>query len=596
MSTALKLLPVAALLTLPDTAIRLALALADAADAEGRVTLAPPGAGESVAGLSRPTFYRAGVSLISTGLASKVGNDWTLSWLAGSAAETVESAAETVAVGTDRIAALEAEVASLSRRVNSISGIWAPEMATKVETLAFDVDRALKRAGSALSKAEEHDEELSILLRAHLDRDLKAETPPTKPATPTPPAPLPAVAATLPIPFPVEAEPQPKPLPKLDISAAVVAWESTKIRLINRDEGKAFTGHAILLQRDEVTKACAHVWAANRAIQVEIGGFTGAYDGLTYEQKQVVNDYLTDECAAAIVRCASAWTAPIKKIKPLAPVGIWERADGTLELSFPFGSEDFRSKIKGMGMRWASEAKQWVGRPSRELLVKTLDREFGHHGQPGVDFVNVRYTLDSRDVSDSSLVLFGAMVLERRGKTMPVIFNAAVSLVDGEFSRTGGSVKNPSISERGGQTILIRGVPRAEAEAYAASASYASNNIQIEEIAESPVSLARAQLGVRLGYQVPLAGSDHLVPGALLLTPEREIGDQIHWVLERKDSGDKAVLLTVRVNLPADSMRIALLAVETGDLAELRRYLSRKAVACPTRAEVDAMVAAIAER
>lgn len=94
MST-LKLIPVAALLTLPDTAIRLALALADAADAEGRVTLAPPGAKESVAGLSRPTFYRAGVALISTGLATKTGNDWTLSWLAGGAAETVASAAET---------------------------------------------------------------------------------------------------------------------------------------------------------------------------------------------------------------------------------------------------------------------------------------------------------------------------------------------------------------------------------------------------------------------------------------------------------------------------------------------------------------------
>jgi hypothetical protein len=267
-----------------------------------------------------------------------------------------------------------------------------------------------------------------------------------------------------------------------------------------------------------------------------------------------------------------------------------------LEVSFPYGSEDFRAKIKGMGMTWMGEAKIWVGRPSRELLVKALDREFGHHGQPGIDWVNVRYTLDNSDASNPSLVLFGAMVLERKQKTRGVMINSSVSLMDGEFSRTGGSMKNPSISERGGQTILIRGVPRAEAEAYAASASYASNNIQIEEIAESPVSLARAQLGVRLGHLVPLTGSDHLVPGAILLTPEREIGDQIHWVLERKEANGKASLLTVRVNLPADSMRIALLAVETGDLAELRRYLSRKEVVCPTRAEVDAMVAAIAER
>jgi hypothetical protein len=140
-------------------------------------------------------------------------------------------------------------------------------------------------------------------------------------------------------------------------------------------------------------------------------------------------------------------------------------ADGRTALATPYHA-GLVARARDLGGRWDRTRSVWTFDARDEGRVRDLAREFfGTDGsEPAGDVVTVRIRAADHECdrwNDGPFAEFaGRRVAERPSRDARVRLAANVVLVDGEFDRSSGSMKNPGLG--GGTAVLeIRDLPRA---------------------------------------------------------------------------------------------------------------------------------------
>lgn len=132
---------------------------------------------------------------------------------------------------------------------------------------------------------------------------------------------------------------------------------------------------------------------------------------------------------------------------------------------------DFPKKARSLGGDWSRPDETWTFDVRDEKRVRKLLKEtYGYDGSETkeTDLVTVRYTVTQDD--ENPLWIAGREVANRFGRDSQVSLGENVIVIDGEFSSSAGSRRNPrlidSYDARAGVkvTLEIRDLPRSLAE------------------------------------------------------------------------------------------------------------------------------------
>jgi len=121
-------------------------------------------------------------------------------------------------------------------------------------------------------------------------------------------------------------------------------------------------------------------------------------------------------------------------------------------VSSPYNSS-FLSKAKALRGKWNSVEKTWIFPTDLLKEVQDLLRSIYGFGEETVD---VEIRLKGR-IGQASLR--GRNLLSRKYRDGRVLIGDGVSVLDGEFSDSGGSCRYPAVGEFDG-TLLVRDVPK----------------------------------------------------------------------------------------------------------------------------------------
>jgi len=141
------------------------------------------------------------------------------------------------------------------------------------------------------------------------------------------------------------------------------------------------------------------------------------------------------------------------------PATISELED-SITVSSPYNPA-FINGAKNLGGRWDPEDEVWVFTPPTKARAVDLVR-----ATYGLGPKTVRATVDAYEqwrndlIGDNSCLFFGGRtVLRRPTRDSRIILAEGVSIASGEFSKSGGSVRHPSLELGRGVMIEVCGVP-----------------------------------------------------------------------------------------------------------------------------------------
>lgn len=134
--------------------------------------------------------------------------------------------------------------------------------------------------------------------------------------------------------------------------------------------------------------------------------------------------------------------------------------DSHAYLTAPF-SRDANAEYKNLGGRWDRDRRQWkFDARDTEKIRAACRAVFGYDDQAR-EVVDVRVTLrDARYGGDpDEIVMFGRSIARRPGRDAEVRLGRGVTLVEGYFQGSGGSMRRPEIGDVSGVVIDVRDVP-----------------------------------------------------------------------------------------------------------------------------------------
>lgn len=113
---------------------------------------------------------------------------------------------------------------------------------------------------------------------------------------------------------------------------------------------------------------------------------------------------------------------------------------------------DLPSKFRALGGKWHPNAGVWTFDVRDEARVRAVvESIFGPLESSG-RLVTLRWTIDGRH---NPARLAGRIIAERRGRDARVQLGAGVVVIEGEFPRSGGSVKHPGLGLGSGQVVVV---------------------------------------------------------------------------------------------------------------------------------------------
>lgn len=142
------------------------------------------------------------------------------------------------------------------------------------------------------------------------------------------------------------------------------------------------------------------------------------------------------------------------KEKNMCKINLNVEDKGIISVESPF-NRNFISEAKKLGARWNASNKTWDFPSDLEMEIKSLLMNIYGYGEETVDVViNINSVID-----DQILSIKGRDIVTRRQRDWDVTLNKGVSILEGEFSDSGGSRANPRICDFEGK-LLVRDVPK----------------------------------------------------------------------------------------------------------------------------------------
>lgn len=130
-----------------------------------------------------------------------------------------------------------------------------------------------------------------------------------------------------------------------------------------------------------------------------------------------------------------------------------------VKLESPF-HPDMSREARAIGGDWNGGAKAWYFDVRDEQRVRNLAiKLFGTDGSAPIDLVDVRVTLSGRGSQEEWR--FGRLLAKRWSRDAPVSLGDGVVVIEGQFSKSGGSRNYPRVDWIGDSiTLEVRDVPR----------------------------------------------------------------------------------------------------------------------------------------
>lgn len=118
-------------------------------------------------------------------------------------------------------------------------------------------------------------------------------------------------------------------------------------------------------------------------------------------------------------------------------------------------------KAKSIGGRWDSASRVWTFDARDADRVRELARAIYGTDGSSTRTVTVRVQLDSRIHDGQTIYLFGREIASRRTRDERVRLGDGVIVVEGQFPRSGGTMRYPAVFGHGADpvTVEIRDVP-----------------------------------------------------------------------------------------------------------------------------------------
>lgn len=189
--------------------------------------------------------------------------------------------------------------------------------------------------------------------------------------------------------------------------------------------------------------------------------------------------------------------------------GLW------VTLAAPYTAE-LPSRARALGGRFNPTTRTWVfdGQDTQRVRALAIDI-YGTDGSdndaPGVTVrVDLCRVGKGTRCLERDLVLVGHRIAHRLGRDSNVRLGEGVVVVEGEFSRSGGSVKNPAVGDLSGIVVEVRDLPRMVAERmmvdYPAAVNLVNANGDATGVDQVALAAERERLLARLAQINALLG------------------------------------------------------------------------------------------
>lgn len=135
-------------------------------------------------------------------------------------------------------------------------------------------------------------------------------------------------------------------------------------------------------------------------------------------------------------------------------------SSGALFLRAPFNPEA-NTDYRNIGGKWKEEHRAWrFDVRDRDRLREILRTHFGRDDRPVLKSVTARVDLDEAASGyRPEIRMFGRVIAARLHRDAPVRLGDGVILIDGKFSSSGGSVRNPEVGALEGIILEVRDIP-----------------------------------------------------------------------------------------------------------------------------------------
>jgi hypothetical protein len=140
----------------------------------------------------------------------------------------------------------------------------------------------------------------------------------------------------------------------------------------------------------------------------------------------------------------------------------------SLRLDSPY-HPNLPARLRALGGKWNADKKTWYMPTDMEQQLRDLCVEFfsvDPMATPETDLVTVDVQADDLSYDDTCW-LFGREILRRPGRDVNVRVGDGVSVINGGFRSTGGSMRYPNIGPaQDGTVIRVRNVSRKQAQEF----------------------------------------------------------------------------------------------------------------------------------
>ena len=168
-------------------------------------------------------------------------------------------------------------------------------------------------------------------------------------------------------------------------------------------------------------------------------------------------------------------------------VAVEKRGKDQMVVRVPYLPQ-WSEKAEKIGGRHVNGLWYFDGR-SEEEVRELVRSEYGTDGSDNPELVDVYFVLEASRNQAAGVAGYGRMLCERRSRDSRVQLGEGVSLHQGKFPSSGGTIINPMLAHTGAVTLLVRDVPRGLAERYVATCGGRGDAIvpAVEPVKSGPI-------------------------------------------------------------------------------------------------------------